>query len=199
MKLVQIFLLCFLSGSVLAQKKNSPSKKQESTPPQEIKLKPAPLPIHSMGDHWSGVREADGVSTYKLKSNPKVIGTFHLQKQEKIDLKELKQKDFFKKFTWRKEEWLRVIGIQEWKADSHSLKKRKDFMELNIKGSYKRSSGRQVFFKERQLFFPDSVYQILVIGPEKKTLQKGSVRSFFKKAQKIGIQKRKGDQRESRS
>ena len=195
---IVIFILWTLLASekVFSQdvSQKTPSSVSNKTPEKqkEIKLKPAPLPTHDMGSSWLGVREADGVSTYKLKENSKVIGTFHLQKQDKkLNWKELKSKDFFKKFVQRKKEWLSVINIWEWKAHQHRIKKRKDFMELSVLGSYKKVDGKLVFFKERQMFFSDQVYQILVISSEENLLKAKSVRSFFKKAQKIGLSQKK--------
>ena len=198
-----LLLILFVSANALSQQENSaPAGADQKSAAQsnasnsqdtlqkkeEPKLKPAPLPVHDMGEDWIGVREADGVSTYKLKSKPQVIGTFHLLTQEKkTNLEELESKDFFEKFVRQKEERLRVINIREWKIDSHRVKKRKDFVELNASGSYKRSEGRQVFFEERQLFFVNAAYQILVISPEKRDLQRRSVRRFFNKAQQIGL------------
>ena len=185
-----------VSNSNKASQNNSSVSKNKASE-KKVKLKPAPLPVHDMGNSWSGVREADGVSTYKLKENPKVIGTFHLKKQDKkLTWKELKSKEFFKDFVQRKEEWLRMINIREWKAERHYTRKRKDFMELNISGSYKRADGKPVFFKEKQIFFSDQVYQILVISQDKKTLRSKDVRRFFKKAQKIGLSKKESPSKE---
>ncbi|MDE0151065.1 MAG: hypothetical protein OXK80_01020 [Bdellovibrionales bacterium] len=182
-----------------AKNKIDQNQEKESEKTQEFELEPAPLPTHDMGSRWSGVRMADGVSTYKLKENSKVIGTFHLQKQDKkLDWDEIQSKDFFKKFVQRKEEWLRIINIRGWTTDQHNIRKRKDFIELNISGSYRKPDGKQIFFKERQLFFSDQVYQILVISPDVQTLRTKSVRDFFKKAQEIGRQKISEKKQESK-
>ena len=187
----------FSKSKDVSQKTSSSVSNKTPAKQEEIKLKPAPLPTHDMGSSWLGVREADGVSTYKLKESPKVIGTFHLQKQDKkLDWKELNSKDFFKKFVQRKKEWLSVINIWEWKAHQHRIKKRKDFMELSVSGSYKKVDEKLVFFKERQMFFSDQVYQILVISPEENLLKAKSVRSFFKKAQKIGLSKKESSSKQ---
>lgn len=190
MHIIKLLLLFYLSSLVsiaLSKQDVVSTEKKENTKEEKIELEPAPLPTYDMGSHWSGVRVADGVSTYKLKENSKVIGTFHLQKQDKkIDWEELESKDFFTKFVQRKQEWLRVINIREWIVDQHSLNKRKNFIELNVAGSYRRPDGKQVFFQETQLYLSDQIYQILVISPNMEAFQTKSVRDFFKKALEIG-------------
>ncbi len=194
-----ILLTLFISGTAFSKKNNTSNKEQspKETEKIELELAPAPLPIHDMGSQWSGVRVADGVSTYKLKDNPKVIGTLYLQKKDKkVDWKELQSDDFFEKFVQLKQEDLMLFNIGSWKADQHSLKKRKKFIELNITGSYKRNVTQLVFFKERLLYFSNHIYQILVISPKTEALQNRSVSRFFKKAQKIGIQMTVLDQKD---
>ena len=180
-----VLLIAFYSnGAVSTPPHFLNSKKKEKTQnSKEIKIKPAPLPTYDMGSSWLGVRFVDGVSTYTLKENPKVIGTFHLHRKDKnLDLKKIKTKKFFKDFVRRKKEQLGVMNIWEWTVDQHQIRKKEDSMELDVLGSYKRDGSIKVFFKEKQVFFVDQVYQILVISPEKKVLQSKSIQIFFKKA-----------------
>ena len=174
---------------------------------EDIKLKPAPLPICDMGSDWIGVSFADGVSTYRFKENPKVIGTFHLQTQDQpFSVRELKSNNFFKQWMKNKRQWLMLVGIYEYTVDQHHLKKRKNRWEFNVTGSYKRLfddetkvlegnkkvlDGKKVFFKEQFCYFESNkMYQALVISPVKKILDTNPIQAFFKKAQNIKDQKK---------
>ena len=170
--------------AVEAKKSDDSSATQDASkkPPQ---LKPAPVPSYNMGKEWKAVRQVDGVSTYRLKTNANTIGTFHARSLKK-PFKRKKSKSVFEKMMKRKAKALALLNITGWKVDSHSWKKKKNNQaELTIEGSYKTPVGESVFFKEVHYFNKKKVFQILMTSQEKDFLHTPTAQGFFNKAKAV--------------
>ena len=168
-----------------AKKSVDSSATQDASKKKPPELKPAPIPSYNMGKGWKAVRQVDGVSTYRLKTNANTIGTFHARSLKK-PFKRKKSKSVFEKMMKRKAKALALLNITGWRVDNHSWKKKKNNQaELTIEGSYKTPVGESVFFKEIHYFNKKKVFQILMTSQKKDFLNTPIAQSFFNKAKVV--------------
>ena len=166
-------------------KKTVDSSATQSTPKKPPQLKPAPVPSYNMGKEWEAVRQVDGVSTYRLKTNSNTIGTFHARSLKKT-FNTKRSKSVFEKMMKRKAKVLALLNITGWKVDNHSWKKKKNNQAvLTVEGSYKTPLGESVFFKEVHYFNKKKVFQVLMTSQEKDFLNTPMAQGFFNKAKAV--------------
>ncbi len=125
-----------------------------------------------LDDLWQLSRQTDNVWIWKHKDNSDVIGTLQsMAKVKPINWQKIKSTKFFKNLIKRKKRMLSLIGITDWKEKSHDWKKKKDYHELVIKGSYLNPKRERVQFIEHHLYFKNKTHQILLTFPKNKNLR----------------------------
>ena len=168
-----------------AKKSDDSSATQDASKKKPPELKPAPVPSYNMGKEWKAVRQVDGVSTYRLKTNTNTIGTFHARSLKK-PFNTKRAKSVFEKMIKRKAKALALLNITGWRVDNHSWKKKKNNQaELTIEGSYKTPVGESVFFKEIHYFNKKKFFQILMTSQKKDFLNTPTAQGFFNKAKAV--------------
>ena len=167
---------------------NSPSKEKSSSAgvSEEASQKKTPAVQGTPIKNWKFVREMDGVFTYQLANNPKVLGVFHQEKtKKKLDWKKIGSEEFFENLTTAKQEMMSMIRITDWQADEHKWKRKKKHFELTIKGSYTDGDGEKVFFQERHFYYPRITRQVLLTATGTALPADDQIGAFVRQARAI--------------
>ena len=164
--------LLMIVSPIQAEKKNDVPVSSLSVPSYQIQ-------------GWNPVREFNGVSTYTLSDDRETVGIFYTQSLEKsLSWQEARSKKFFDQVNTNKKEILSAMGITNWKMSFQKWKKKKGYLEWNVKGSYNNSSGELIYFKENHLYFSDRVQQVLMTSSGKAFFEGRENERFIKLAQK---------------
>ncbi|MCY4524266.1 MAG: hypothetical protein OXB84_05970 [Halobacteriovoraceae bacterium] len=115
---------------------------------------------------WKLLRD-NGIKVWQLKSNSNVSGSLERKKHQKqTNWSKLKKKSYMKKLEEKKKKVLELIGISDWRTDSHKWKKINNSHLLNITGRYTDSSGQKTAFTEIHIYNSNETIKMLYTRPQ---------------------------------
>ena len=189
-----LFLISLPFNSLAKKAVNTPSKAKASKT-KALKKKAA----HNI-EGWKFIRLADGVSTYKLKTDKNTIGVFHSQTAKKpVNWKKINPDTFFIKIIEDKRSLMSMIDVFDWTTNERSWSKKGRGFELTMSGSYTDKKDKKIYFREYHFYLPKKTHQILITSSNRELLDTRqtpdslkktySARVFFQQVKKILNQK----------
>ena len=164
--IISLLFLISLPFNSLAKKAVSTPSKAKTSKAQAVKKKAA----HNI-EGWKFVRLADGVSTYKLKTDKNTIGVFHSQTAKKpVNWKKINPDTFFIKIIEEKQSLMSMIDVFDWTTNERSWSKKGRGFELTMSGSYTDKKDKKIYFREYHFYLPKKTHQVLITSPNKELL-----------------------------
>ena len=144
------------------------------------------LGAKSMGEDWAFVREGDGVSLWKLKSDARTIGTLRSHKRKApVNWNSIRSEAFFKNLTKEKRRMLGLMGISQWEAQDYQWRRQGNAHELSLRGTYMDSRRQKMAFREHHFYTQEATHQVLLVSPEDKRLDPSKAQAFVEKAKEL--------------
>ena len=138
---------------------------------------------------WQVVHHSDNVKVWKLAGQKDVIGTLQTSRLSKsVDLKNIQAKDFFIKFKNSRKKALEIIGITQWVASDYKWKKKANYYELTLNGTYRNAQNQLIRFYETHLFYQQKGTSILFSYPSRtprSEIHRSIASQFVKKTKRI--------------
>lgn len=146
-----------------------------------LALVPAPVsPAPDAGDPWTPPRRRGDVWLWRLKGDPRVIGTLRSRGAARgVDWGRAGRAGVFEGVAERKRRALALVGVRDWTPERSSWTRRGGGRELAIEGTYTDHRSRRTSFVERHLFLEDATHQMLLVAPGGEAPGKDVVESFM--------------------